>query len=107
MKEYSSSYYQRNRIACIARQLEYHKKNRDRYLEYMRSYNALYWLINKPEPKPKAPKKVKAPKPPKEKKPPKPTKEKKERLPKKEEWFVVREPVYPMKMERGNFVLEF
>jgi hypothetical protein len=50
---------------------------------------------------------VKAPKPPKEKKPPKPPKEKKERPPKKEEWFVVREPVYPMKMERGNFVLEF
>jgi hypothetical protein len=41
-----------------------------------------------------------------EKKPPKekPVKEKK---PKKESWFVVREPEYPMKMEKGNFVLEF
>jgi len=109
MKEYASSYYQRNREKCIARQLEHHRKNRERYLEYMRSYNGLYWMLNKPEPepKPKAPKKVKAPKPPKEKKPPKPPKEKKERPPKKEEWFVVREPVYPMKMERGNFVLEF
>jgi hypothetical protein len=78
----------------------------------MRSYNALYWLINKPEPKPKAPKKVKAPKPPKEKKPPKPAKVKqkkpyKERPPKEHEWFVVPAPVYPMKMERGIFLLEF
>jgi hypothetical protein len=88
--------------------MEQHNKNRERYLEYMRSYNRLYWLINKPEPKPK---KVKAPKPPKEPKapkPPKPAKKKpQQRPPKKEEWFVVPEPVYPMKIERGNFVLEF
>ena len=106
-KQYASTYYQKNRQKCIARQLEYHNRNRERYLEYMRGYNGLYWLVNKPEPKPK---KVKAPKPPKEKKPPKPAKVpkvKRERPPKKEEWFVVREPVYPMKMERGNFVLEF
>ena len=106
-KQYASTYYQRNRHACIARQLEYHKRNRERYLDYMRGYNGLYWLLNRPEPKPKAPKKVKAPRPPKEPKPPKPPKVKKERPPKKEEWFVVPEPVYPMKMERGNFVLEF
>ena len=106
-KQYASTYYQRTREKCIARQMEHHRKNRERYLEYMRGYNGLYWLVNKPEPKPKAPKKVKTPRPPKEPKAPKPPKEKKERPPKKEEWFVVREPVYPMKMERGNFVLEF
>lgn len=107
-KQYASTYYQRNRERCIARQMDYHNRNRERYLEYMRGYNGLYWLHNKPEPK--APNKVKAPKPPKEKKPPKPAKVpkvKRERPPKKEEWFVVPEPVYPMKMERGHFVLEF
>ena len=109
MKEYASSYYQRNRQACIARQLEYHRKNRERYLEYMRSYNGLYWMLNKPEPKPK---KEKAPKPPKEpraRKPPK-IKEKKpykERPPKQHEWYVVPEYVPPTRMEYGNFVLEF
>jgi len=107
-KQYASEYYRRNREKCIARQKEQHKKNRERYLEYMRSYNRLYWMINKPEPKPK---KVKAPKPPKEPKAPKPPKPEKkkpqQRPPKKEEWFVVPEPVYPMKIERGNFVLEF
>ena len=73
----------------------------------MRSYNGLYWMLNKPEPKRKE-KQVKPPKEKKARKPPK-IKEKKpqQRPPKKEEWFVVPEPVYPMKIERGNFVLEF
>ena len=109
-KQYASTYYQLNKEKCIARQMEYHRKNRERYLEYMRGYNGLYWLHNKPEPRPKAPKapkKVRTPRPPKEQKAPKPARVSKERPPKKEEWFVVREPVYPMKMERGNFVLEF
>jgi len=91
--------------------MEHHRKNRERYLEYMRSYNGLYWLLNKPEPKLKAPKKVKEPRPPKESRAPKPAKVPKkkpqQRPPKKEEWFVVPEPVYPMKIERGNFILEF
>jgi len=106
-KQYASEYYRRNREKCIARQLEHHRKNRERYLEYMRSYNGLYWMLNKPEPKRKE-KQVKPPKEKKARKPPK-IKEKKpqQRPPKKEEWFVVPEPVYPMKIERGNFVLEF
>jgi len=109
MKEYASSYYQRNREKCIARQLEHHRKNRERYLEYMRSYNGLYWMLNKPEPKRKE-KQVKPLKEKKPPKPPKPSKEKKvpkERPPKKEEWFVVPEPVYPTRIEHGKFVLEF
>ena len=105
-KQYASPYYAKNREAKIAQQMEYHKKHRERYLEYMRSYNKLYWLMNKPPPKPKKEKPVKVPKSPKEKKPPK-EKPLKERKPKKESWFVVTEPEYPMKMEKGNFVLEF
>jgi hypothetical protein len=97
------TFYERNRALCIARQTEYYKKNRERYLEYMREYNRQYWLKNKPPPKPKKekpPKKVRVPKVPKEKKI-------KEKLPMKDEWFVVKEPEYPMKKEKGNFVLAF
>lgn len=109
MKEYASSYYQKNREKCIARQMEYHNRNRERYLEYMRSYNKLYWLVNKPEPKPKKEKKAKVPKEPK---PPKPAKVKekkpyKERPPKEHEWYVVPTYVPPTRMEYGNFILEF
>jgi hypothetical protein len=89
--------------------MEYHKKNRERYLEYMRSYNRLYWLIKRPE-KPKKEKPVKPPKEPKPPKPPKVAKEKKPykvRPPKENEWFVVPEPNYPTRIEHGNFVLEF
>ena len=105
-KQYASSYYAKNRETKIAQQMEYHKKHRERYLEYMRSYNKLYWLMNKPPPKPKKEKQPKPPKPPKEKKPPKERKPR-QRKPKNESWFVVPEPEYLMKMERGNFVLGF
>jgi len=104
------SYYERNREKCIARQMEYHNRNRERYLEYMRSYNRLYWLMKRPEPKPKKVKPPKEPKAPKAPKPPKVPKEKKpykERPPKDHEWFVVPEYVPPTRIEYGNFVLEF
>jgi hypothetical protein len=105
-KQYASVYYARNREAKIAQQMEYHKKHRERYLEYMRSYNKLYWLMNKPPPKPKKEKVPKPPKPPREKKPPK-EKKPRQRKPKEESWFVVPTPEYPMKMEKGNFILAF
>ena len=105
-KQYETAYYARNREAKIAKQLEYHKKHREKYLAYMREYNKQYWLKNRPPPKPKKEKQPKPPKPPREKKPPKP---KKEKLKKEEkiDWFCIPEPNYPMKMEKGNFVLAF
>ena len=111
-KQYASKYYERNREAKIAQQMEYHRTHREKYLAYMREYNKQYWLKNRPPPKPK---KMKESKPPKEPKPSKVPKEKKppkekplkEKPPKKNEWFVVPEPVYPMKMEKGNFTLIF
>lgn len=104
-KQYASKYYAQHREEKIAKQLKYHQAHREKYLAYMREYNKQYWLKNRPPPKPK---KVKESKPPKEPKPPKVPKEKsKKKEPKKDEWFVVPEPVYPMKMEKGNFTLNF
>jgi len=93
----------------IARQLAYHRENREKYLAYMREYNKKYWLAHRPEPKPK---KVKEPKPPK------PFKESKVKVlrsspkivkprSKKNYDFVVPVYDYPTKIEKGNFVLVF
>ena len=97
------SYYERNRAVIIARQMEYHNKNRDRYLAYMKEYNKQYWLDHRPPPKPKKEKPVKPPKVPRV---PKPKKEPKEKKVKKEHWFTPPEPV-GLIVERGQFVLEF
>jgi len=100
------SYYQRNREMIIARQMAYHRENREKYLAYMREYNKKYWLAHRPEPKPKKVKPVKEAKPPKPKvvaKVSKPLKLKS----KKTYDFVVPVYEYPTKMERGNFVLVF
>lgn len=72
----------------------------------MREYNKQYWLKHRPPPKPK---KEKAPKPPKKERVKKEKPPKKERIPKpkKSEWYEPPEPNYPMKIERGNFVLTF
>lgn len=94
------SYYARNRAVIIARQTEYHNKNRERYLAYMKEYNKKYYLAHKPPPKPKKEKPVKV------KREPKPKKEPKEKKVKKEYLFVPPEPV-GIVIQRGNFVLEF
>jgi hypothetical protein len=79
--------------------MEYHHKNRERYLAYMREYNKKYWLEHRPPPKPKKEKPVKVPRVPK---PPKEKKEKK----KEEHWFVP-PPLGGIVIERGQFVLDF
>jgi hypothetical protein len=98
------SYYERNREWIIARQMAYHRENREKYLAYMREYNKKYWLAHRPEPKPK---KVKEPKPPKQPKPPKPPKLPKVVKPKPNLDFVVPVYEYPTKMGYGNFTLTF
>jgi hypothetical protein len=103
------SYYERNREWIIARQMAYHRENREKYLAYMREYNKKYWLAHRPEPKPKPPKPVK---PVKEPKTPKPKLVAKGSKPKKLESkktydFVVPVYEYPTKIERGNFILAF
>lgn len=103
MREYASEYYQKNREVAIARQMEYHKKNREHYLAYMREYNKQYWLKNRPPPKPKKEKIEKEKKPAREPK----EKQKKQKVLKEAEWFLVKEPEYPMKVERGHFTLAF
>ena len=100
------SYYQRNREMIIARQLAYHRENKEKYLAYMRTYNKAYYLKHKPEPKPKKEKVVKEKKP---KKPKKPKKEVAVRVKKVAVSYDYVEPVYeyPTKYERGVFVLHF
>ena len=80
--------------------MEYHQKNRERYLAYMREYNKKYWLEHRPPPKPKKEKPVKVKREPKPKKAPKEKKVKKEYLfvPPQNGGIVI---------ERGQFVLEF
>ena len=100
------SYYERNREWIIARQMAYHRENREKYLAYMREYNKKYWLAHRPEPKPK---KVKPPKPVKEAKPKKPKVVAEGSKPKSKKTYDFVVPVYeyPTKMERGNFILTF
>lgn len=86
--------------------MEYHREHREKYLGYMREYNKQYYLKNH-VPKPK---KIKQPKPPKEPKPPKPPKEPKDKKPRKVKeipLYTSKEPIYPTRIERGNFVLNF
>jgi hypothetical protein len=83
--------------------MEYHQKNRERYLAYMKEYNKKYYLAHKPPPKPK---KVKEPKPVKVPRVPKPKKEPKEKKVKKEYLFVPPQNGGII-IERGQFVLEF
>ena len=97
-KEYQQEYYKQNRTKIIAKQLLYHTENREKYLGYMREYNKQYYLKHH-VPKPK---KIKQPKPPKQPKPVKEPRKKKE-LP----LYTPKEPIYPTRMEKGNFVLEF
>ena len=99
-KEYQKEYYKQNRTEIIAKQTAYHQANRDKYLGYMREYNKQYYLKHH-TPKPK---KIKEPKPPK---PPKEPKEKKPRKVKEISLYVPKEPNYPTRIERGNFVLDF
>lgn len=105
-KQYHREYYKKNRELIIARQMEYHREHREKYLGYMREYNKQYYLKHH-VPKPK---KIKTPKPPKEPKPPKPPKEPKPvkpRMKKEIPLYVPKEPNYPTRIERGNFVLNF
>jgi len=108
-KQYQRDYYQRNRPEIIARQMEYHRAHREKYLAYAREYNKQYFKKHY-EPKPKKTKEPKAPrepKPPKEAKPPKSPKEPKPRKTKEIPLYTPKEPNYPTRIERGNFVLNF
>jgi hypothetical protein len=100
------SYYQRNREWIIARQMAYHRENREKYLAYMREYNKQYYLKHRPEPKPKKEKPVKPVKEAKPKNPPKLPKVVKPKS-KKTYDFVVPVYEYPTKMATGNFILTF
>jgi len=105
-KQYQREYYKQNRIHIIARQMEYHRQHREKYLAYAREYNKQYF---KKHYVPKQ-KRAKEPLPPKEPKPakePKPPKERKPRKQKEIPLYVPAEPVYPTRIERGNFVLDF
>lgn len=102
----TQTYYQRNREWIIARQMAYHRENREKYLAYMREYNKKYWLAHRPEPKPKKVKPVKEAKPPKPKVVAKDSKPPKLKS-KKTYDFVVPVYDYPTKMATGNFILTF
>ena len=105
-KQYHTTYYKQNRDVIIARQMEYHREHREKYLKYMREYNKQYYAKHH-VPKPK---KIKQPKAPKEPKPPKPPKEPKDKKPRKVKeipLYTPKEPIYPTRIERGNFVLDF
>jgi hypothetical protein len=105
-KEYHQEYYKQHRTEIIQRQMEYHQENREKYLGYMREYNKQYYLKHH-VPKPK---KIKEPKPKREPKPPKeitPPKEIKPRKKRELHFYTPKEPSYVMKIERGNFVLDF
>jgi hypothetical protein len=99
-KQYHKTYYKQNRDVIIARQMEYHREHREKYLGYMREYNKQYYLKNH-VPKPK---KIKAPKEPK---PPKPPKEIKTKKVKEIPLDAPKDPIYPTRIQRGNFVLNF
>jgi hypothetical protein len=87
----------------IARQMEYHRLHREKYLAYSRVYNKQYFKKHY-VPKPK---RVKEVKPAKEPKPPKPPQEVKPVKQTDIPFYTPKEPTYPTRIERGNFVLDF
>ena len=105
-RQYQREYYKKNRAVIIARQMEYHREHREKYLAYAREYNKAYFKKHY-VPKQKRAKEPLPPKEPKPAKPPKPVKERKPRKRKEIPLYVPAEPVYPTRIERGNFVLDF
>ena len=105
-RQYQREYYKKNRAVIIARQMEYHREHREKYLAYAREYNKAYFKKHY-VPKQKRAKEPLPAKEPKPAKPPKPVKERKPRKRKEVPLYVPVEPVYPTRIERGNFVLDF
>jgi hypothetical protein len=105
-RQYQREYYKKNRAVIIARQMEYHRQHREKYLAYAREYNKEYFKKHY-VPRPKRAKEVKPAKEAKPPKPPKPAKEVKPRKEKEIPLYTPKEPVYPTRIERGNFVLDF
>lgn len=108
-KQYQRAYYKKNRAVIIARQMEYHRAHRDKYLAYAREYNKQYFKKHyvpkeKRIKEPKESKPIKEPKPTKE---PRPIKEPRPRKKKEIPLYTPTEPAYPTRIERGNFVLDF
>ena len=101
--QYHREYYKKNCEVIINRQMQYHREHREKYLEYMRKYNKEYYTKHH-TPKPK---KIKPPKEPKPPKPPKEPRAVKPRIKKEIPLYAPKEPNYPTRIERGNFVLDF
>ena len=105
-RQYQRAYYKKNRAVIIARQMEYLRQHREKYLAYAREYNKEYFKKHY-VPRSKRAKEVKPAEEAKPPKPPKPAKEVKPRKEKEIPLYTPKEPVYPTRIERGNFVLDF